>query len=364
VTELRPIRLDAELPYGLAENDRLVPVEEVPRGLACNCRCPQCDRRLVAKQGEIVRWHFAHEAEGIVCAGAFETMVHWLAKQIIADANAIKIPPLTGYFQGTARRVVEPTREIAIANVQLEARVTKNIRPDILVRCEDDTALAIEILVAHQVGADKIDRLRERQLATMEIDLSGFRAGLLSARIFAEAVLHSPGRKWLWHPRQANADALVAAEVEAQRTELRLAAEKREALRRAAEEKARAEAAEVEAEAVRRYAGWQRRMAEEAAQAEERKRIAAAERERWVQVTSEARAAFLRSRPTVIVADPTAPTCQCRTLFLWRVGALEHWRCFTCDPPDHGSAEVVRASIPGRPVWDPAARQWIDWTIQ
>lgn len=36
-------------------------VGEVPRGAACGCFCPVCAAPLVAKQGEALEWHFAHE---------------------------------------------------------------------------------------------------------------------------------------------------------------------------------------------------------------------------------------------------------------------------------------------------------------
>lgn len=36
-------------------------VGEVPRGAACGCFCPVCAAPLVAKQGDELEWHFAHE---------------------------------------------------------------------------------------------------------------------------------------------------------------------------------------------------------------------------------------------------------------------------------------------------------------
>lgn len=37
-------------------------IGDVPRGLACGCFCPTCASPLVAKQGNLNEWHFAHEA--------------------------------------------------------------------------------------------------------------------------------------------------------------------------------------------------------------------------------------------------------------------------------------------------------------
>ena len=44
------------------EQDRICFVGDVPRGLACGCYCPTCRSPLVAKQGRLNEWHFAHEA--------------------------------------------------------------------------------------------------------------------------------------------------------------------------------------------------------------------------------------------------------------------------------------------------------------
>lgn len=36
-------------------------VSEANRGTACNCICPSCGQGLIARQGEINAWHFAHD---------------------------------------------------------------------------------------------------------------------------------------------------------------------------------------------------------------------------------------------------------------------------------------------------------------
>lgn len=51
----------AELFAALGPDGDVRFVDEVPRGVACGCRCPECFSPLVAKQGEARAWHFAHE---------------------------------------------------------------------------------------------------------------------------------------------------------------------------------------------------------------------------------------------------------------------------------------------------------------
>jgi len=52
------------LPFAVVKaNGELVDVHDVLRGKACACVCPGCLAPVVAKQGEVNVWHFAHEAE-------------------------------------------------------------------------------------------------------------------------------------------------------------------------------------------------------------------------------------------------------------------------------------------------------------
>lgn len=74
------------LTYAIDSQSNLVYVGNVARGLACNCYCPACKERLVAKNGGEKRiHHFAH-ASGVDCEGSYETMLHQLAKIRIQEA--------------------------------------------------------------------------------------------------------------------------------------------------------------------------------------------------------------------------------------------------------------------------------------
>jgi len=38
----------------------LVSIRDVDNGKACGCHCPGCGEHLIARQGQINTWHFAH----------------------------------------------------------------------------------------------------------------------------------------------------------------------------------------------------------------------------------------------------------------------------------------------------------------
>ena len=86
-----------ELEYGLL-GDKLVHIDDVEQGLACNCICPHCKSQLVAKKGNQKINHFAHYNLAD-CNRGGETALHTLAKNIIAQTRKVFVPyvPKTEY---------------------------------------------------------------------------------------------------------------------------------------------------------------------------------------------------------------------------------------------------------------------------
>ncbi len=70
-------------------------IGEVARGHACACSCLVCGSPLVAKQGEELEWHFAHEAgqERPECpAGAFNLLRRLAVSEMIARSTWVEHP--------------------------------------------------------------------------------------------------------------------------------------------------------------------------------------------------------------------------------------------------------------------------------
>ncbi|MBV5336726.1 MAG: hypothetical protein J0653_01610, partial [Deltaproteobacteria bacterium] len=73
-----------QIPFAVDADGVPRSVEEVERGLACKCTCPQCKAPLVANKGErrLKVWHFSHKAN-TQCAGALERSLHVAVKALI-----------------------------------------------------------------------------------------------------------------------------------------------------------------------------------------------------------------------------------------------------------------------------------------
>ncbi len=193
---------DVRLSYGITEDDRLAHVTEVASGLACGCRCPGCGERLVARKGAYKVHHFAHYVHR-ACAGAWETTLHHLAKEVVLEAREILLPKAVAQVgdlsAGVAAAMMFPY-EAAEAEVDLGG-----LRPDAVITGRG-RQLLLEFHVRHHCGPEKIARLRTRNLATVEIDLSGV-PRLLSRAEHAEHILRTAPRHWLHNAKVAAEEA-------------------------------------------------------------------------------------------------------------------------------------------------------------
>jgi hypothetical protein len=172
-----------EIAWARRKSDgRIVGVDQVPNGLACECVCTKCERALVAAQGDINRHHFRHYADdtGSPCGGGQETALHQLAKTIVTEAASIYLPG--NEMRDILSAELEPTRG--------------EVRPDVII-VTPLGPVAIEIAVEHRTGDTKIARLVAMALPAVEIDISVYRGVLLSSEELKEVVLSTAVRRWL-----------------------------------------------------------------------------------------------------------------------------------------------------------------------
>lgn len=181
--------------FALAADERMVHVDDVPTGLSCECICPGCHSRLIAKNaGREKTHHFAHEA-GNHQQGCAETALHRAAKQVIQVFQRVTVPALPPSIPDQV--------ELALRFVELEYRLSTETG-NIVADCYAETAyghMAIEIAVYHQADEIKATKLRELGLPTLEIDLSDMVALPWDWNELEDAVLFKMWRrKWIEQP--------------------------------------------------------------------------------------------------------------------------------------------------------------------
>lgn len=115
--------------------------------------------------------HFAHST-GHNCEYGYESSLHLACKEILSNAKKITIPPVYVTFPDTNKKdeLVCSAKEIEIEKVELEQRF-RDIIPDVVVY-SGKKKFFIEIYVTHSIDNNKLQKLKEANISTIEIDLS------------------------------------------------------------------------------------------------------------------------------------------------------------------------------------------------
>ncbi len=222
----------ARIPFGVdADTGVLKGVEEVPRGGRCNCVCPCCQGPLIARQGEINEWHFAHASRGVferteeLCEFAFFISVRMMARQVLSTPLPLRLPGFTGQVSAS----------VGGARLEVPFEVTK---------ASEVTVEALEIETSfHGVPVDALGRVRARPFAlyfvhpgrdvpaelydppdkscgVIAITLDSVGAVLLGAESRSQALRQfieadKASKHWLYHPRCQTQKEKAMAELEA-----------------------------------------------------------------------------------------------------------------------------------------------------
>jgi hypothetical protein len=215
--------LGLELVYGRRPDGTLAHVSETPSGLACECVCPACGRRLVARRGAKTAHHFAHLGQGGACAAAGETNAHIWAKRVLERTRRILLPAIEAEDAG--RKLVSRRASFfAFDEVRLEQRMGE-IVPDVVLRAKT-RELIVEVWVTHRCDDLKIAKIRERGLSAIEVDLSRFRA-CDDEQAVERALLSAAPRTWIFNPFVESAKQALRQRIDAEEAAREAAAVRR-----------------------------------------------------------------------------------------------------------------------------------------
>jgi competence protein CoiA len=188
--------------FAMDKEGRIRSVDEVARGLACDCRCPCCGESVIARQGEIREWHFAHSS-GSLCDGGAEGALHLAAKQLVMESKGLTVPEARIRLEmrlpdgrSGVGEAVRPECWIDFHSVEAEKSIG-SIRPDI-VAVTGNTMLFVEIAVTHFVDEHKRATLQELNIPTIEIDLAVLQHEKWTWEILQEQVIERAlNKRWV-----------------------------------------------------------------------------------------------------------------------------------------------------------------------
>jgi hypothetical protein len=154
--------------FARAANDRMVHIDEVANGLACDCVCLKCGGKLVGRHGDVRQHHFSHylAIDGVGCT---ETALHKAAKEIIQQEKCLSLPH---QLDGMGLQLGD---EVCFESVTLEHRLGNGeVGTEIVADAygHGPIDMVIEIAVHHRVDQGKAEKIRCLGLPAVEIDLA------------------------------------------------------------------------------------------------------------------------------------------------------------------------------------------------
>lgn len=153
------------LNYAINHDGKLVFIDDVANGLACNCICPHCKSHLIARnQGRKKQHHFAHEGNSD-CGKGYESALHLLAKEIIEEEKKVMLP----YY----KNIHSYPSQCIFQSIEIEERNdSDDLQPDCVGVTEDGMRILIEIYVTHSVDEVKTEKIVANDLNCLEIEIS------------------------------------------------------------------------------------------------------------------------------------------------------------------------------------------------
>lgn len=140
------------IPFGLREeNGEFVDVADVPRGKRCRCICPSCKTPLIARQGNVKEWHFAHASRSVYsktekeCSFSFYVSVRMMARQVVREQLEIIVPAyedtISEYIEEYDEYISVPftiteQQKVSLTNVSVE-KIFMEIPVDIVGKVGD-----------------------------------------------------------------------------------------------------------------------------------------------------------------------------------------------------------------------------------
>lgn len=178
----------------------LTHITQVESGEKCDCYCPVCNGKLIARKGNIKRHHFAHKGD-TNCQYACETSLHMLAKEILSRAVTFWVPEVILNLSRREDILIGGSTEISIASVELEKKYHPII-PDVVVTTTEGEKLIVEILVTHEVDSEKQKILNDIDISALEIDLSMYKDNNFLEDEVRDVLLGTNEKKYWVHNKE------------------------------------------------------------------------------------------------------------------------------------------------------------------
>jgi hypothetical protein len=166
-------------------NGKMVHVDTVKRGLECNCFCPNCHEKLMARHGDIREHGFAHHSynRGANLKICYMVTLYKLAEQIIQTNKKIHVP---SYYK------IFPEKDIEFIDVKIDSSYEREDKqPDVIATTRDGKQYLIEFIFSYKIQHKQA--IDYENMTCLEIDLSNQNLETLEAFLLES----NEDRKWI-----------------------------------------------------------------------------------------------------------------------------------------------------------------------
>jgi hypothetical protein len=180
----------------LDSNGQLISIDNALRGLACNCTCACCGEPVIARKGLIREHHFSHHSNKESCFIQRESLLHLYAKQVIRNQLGLQLPPMPG----TCPASEDQTSWWDFEKVDEEV-AQQGFQPDLVAHLRDGSQLFIEVAVTSFIGDEKLERIKNARINTVEIDLKALLASdqpIPSEEVKTHILKRTNNKSWIY----------------------------------------------------------------------------------------------------------------------------------------------------------------------
>lgn len=204
-------------------NNIIVHIDDIgnsENGLKCNCMCPVCGEKLIAKSmGEKNKKHFSHVGNSN-CVSGLETTIHKFAKEVIEREKKIRIPKLIyNKFIELGPKIEEYTfKEFEIVKDQLiycdkvvleKYLIDFDFKPDIIIFYKN-IPLIIEVAVTHKIDEYKKKKIIKSDISAIELYLTKEEILKLSKDNLENRIINDiDNKQWIFNRLEKNNIKLI-----------------------------------------------------------------------------------------------------------------------------------------------------------
>ncbi len=190
-----------KITYALTADGRVLHISEAERGMNCDCLCPGCGEKLIARKGSELGHHFAHSS-GVDCKSGYDASLCYAFLRGITELGWIQLP---AYIRnrsivddGSGFHILAPAAKVKISKVELTRKAGIGIT-GLIAYC-GEKPMRIRILTAYTISKTNFANVKAAGLPVLEIDLS--REDVINNEIIRGMLTSPPSNvHWVYNKR-------------------------------------------------------------------------------------------------------------------------------------------------------------------